>query len=278
MTQSPSNQAPQSPIIPELQSLGSEYKPESSKSPEGQAVSWIEMEAVVEFVSKGTGTSDGTEQGVTYTAYLLDQRPDRVAVCGLYISPSDFSLVLMDAAKACSTTFPWDDELARRLLFRVLYYINDPPATMIDPTITPEGDAFTITHSNEVYKGYTLKSCGHPIERRTVAFQSKDPNADVPIIKEQYVHCPSGPRTIFWKRPYSTTSISLKRCLEWSGFLGVGGLSDLMDPAWSAEWMAGNAKRSAFCLKIKVSCLWRSQRPMMRWWPLGMCWKVSDVT
>ena len=150
------------------------------------------METVVEFVSKGTGKSDGTKPGVAYTSDLLEQRPDRVAICGLYISADHFSLVLVDAAKACHTTLPWDDETARKLLFRVLSYINDPPASMIDPTITlgPKGDTFTIKHGDQEYKEYTLKSCGHPIGRRTVVFQCKDPNADVPVIKEQYVHYP----------------------------------------------------------------------------------------
>lgn len=152
------------------------------------------MKGVVEFVSKGTNTPGGTNQGVAYTSYLLEQRPDRVAVCGLYISLNHFSLVLMDAAHVYYTVLRWDDESARKLLLRVLYYINDPPALMIDPTITRERDGtFTIKIKDDVYKKYTLKSCGHPIGRRTVVFQRE--GAPVPVIKEAYLRC-LGPSTL----------------------------------------------------------------------------------
>ncbi len=131
--------------------------------------------------------SDGTKQSVAYTAYLLQQRPDRVAVCGLYISEKQFSLVLVDAANAYSTTLRWDNDSARELLFRVFYYINNPPVLMIDPTITCEGDTFTIEFQGQHHKGYTLQSCGQPVGRRTVIFRSKGGKA--PVIKEQYLRC-----------------------------------------------------------------------------------------
>ena len=148
---------------------------------------WSDIGGVVEFVSKGTTTSGGTKQSVAYTAYLLQQRPDRVAVCGLYINAKHFSLVLVDAANAYSTTLRWDNDSARELLFRVLYYINNPPESMIDPTITREGGTFTIEFQGQHHKGYTLQSCGQPVGRRTVIFRSKGGKA--PVIKEQYLRC-----------------------------------------------------------------------------------------
>jgi len=148
-------------------------------------VSWVEMEAVVEFYSTRSTTPKGTQQGV---AYLLQQRPDRVAVIGLDVSLQDFSLTLVDATNVYYTTLPWGDESARKLLLRALYYINDPPESMVDPTIVNEKDGtFTITDNGKDYKGCTLLSCGHPIGRRTVVFDTGNPSA--PIVKEQYLRC-----------------------------------------------------------------------------------------
>ena len=147
-----------------------------------QKASWDELESVVEFVSKGTTVGKGTQQGVAYTSYLLQQRPDRVAVCGLYISLTRFSLVLVDAANVYSTTLHWDDEQARELLLRVLYYVNVPPQSMIDPTVTRNTDrTFTVKTKAQTYKRCILQSCGHPIGRRTVIFR-----CDGVVIKEQY--------------------------------------------------------------------------------------------
>ena len=185
LTQSPSIQAPQSPDMPESQvselSYGSRfthsYKPESSESsgssesPQAQAVSWVDVEIVVGFYSTGTKMHKGTKQALAYTSYLLQQRPDRVAVLGLYISRQHFSLVLMDATNLCYTTLHWNDESARHLLFRVLYYINDPPGSMMDPTIIrTDNNTFTINVKGEDYEGCTLVSCGHPTGCRTVVF------------------------------------------------------------------------------------------------------------
>ena len=54
---------------------------------------------------------------------------------------------------------------------------------MVDPTITRKDGTFTINIEGKAYEGYTLKSCGHPIGRRTVVFK--------PVIKEQYLCCPT---------------------------------------------------------------------------------------
>jgi hypothetical protein len=126
----------------------------------------------------------GTKQGVAYTSYLLQQRPDRVAVCGLYVSLHRFSLVLVDAANVYSTSLRWDDEPARKLLLRVLYYIKVPPLSMIDPTITRHSDGtFTVETEDETYAGCILESCGHPVGRRTAIFRC---DGDGGVIKEQY--------------------------------------------------------------------------------------------
>ena len=127
----------------------------------------------------------GIEQGIAYTSYLLQQRPDRVAVCGLYISLHHFSLVLVDAANVYSTRLRWDDEPARQLLLRVLYYVKDPPLSMIDPTVTRNSDGTcTVKTSVQDYAGCILQSYGYPTGRRTVIFR-----CDGVVIKEQYQRC-----------------------------------------------------------------------------------------
>ena len=59
----------------------------------------------------------------------------------------------------------------------------------MDPTVIRKDDnTLTINVEGEGYEGCTLISCGHPIGRRTVVFQSRKPSA--PVIKEQYLLCP----------------------------------------------------------------------------------------
>ena len=163
-SQSPNILEPQSPEF-SSESHISEYSSESQPSaPESQKAPWYELESVVKFVSKGTTVGTGIEQGVAYTSYLLQQRPDRVAVCGLYISLHHFSLILVDAASVYSTRLRWDDEPARQLLLRVLYYVKDPPLSMIDPTVTRNSDGtFTVKTSVQDYAGCILQSYGYPI-------------------------------------------------------------------------------------------------------------------
>ena len=212
---SPSNQAPQSPDAhgsgPVLTQSASSQAPDSSQStemtddsrltqsessePSGSptslqepAVSWVEMEAVVAFHSTGTSLRGGIRQAVAYTSFLFQQRPDRVAVFGLYISYRSFSLVLMDAIDVYHTTLSWGDESARTLLLRVLYYINNPPELMMDPTVIRKKNTFTIKVADDVYDDYTLISCGDPVGRRTMVFQGSRP--DAPVIKEQYLRRP----------------------------------------------------------------------------------------
>ena len=179
-------------------------------------VSWVEMEAVVEFHSVGLTTLEGTKQGVAYTSYLLQQRPDRVAVIGLYISSRDFSLILVDATDVYYTTLLWDSESARKLLLRVLYYINDPPESMMDPTIINKKDGtFTINDNGEDYEGCTLLSCGHPIGRRTVVFRTGIFSA--PVVKEQYLRLPAAGAEI----PEATILGVVHGCEEMPGVVRV---------------------------------------------------------
>ena len=93
-----------------------------------------------------------TKQGVAYMSYLLQQHPNQVAVCGLYISLHHFLLVLVDIANVYSTRLHWDDKLARQLLLRVLYYVKVPPLSIIDPTVThnPNGTVIKLLYGSGV--------------------------------------------------------------------------------------------------------------------------------
>jgi hypothetical protein len=141
------------------------------------------------FFSSGTPEIHGIHQAIAYTAYLLEQRPDRVAVFGLYIWDKCFSLILVDATNVYYTTGSWGEESERELLFRVLYYVNDPPASVIDPTITNKKDGtFSIKVGDDGHPDCEILFCQHPIGRRTVTFLNRN-NDSFPIIKEQYLRC-----------------------------------------------------------------------------------------
>ena len=127
----PSSLALHSPNTPGSQSPDG-YEDEGEEQAE-RIVHWVEIETVAEFVSNGTSTPDGTEQAIAHTSYLLIQRPDRVAVLGLYISLHRFSLILIDATRVYYTTLSWNDEPARKLPFR---FSTTSMTSMIDPTVT----------------------------------------------------------------------------------------------------------------------------------------------
>jgi hypothetical protein len=164
------------------------YRPGSSPD-KVKAAHWVTIESVVEFISKGKSLSANIKQAAAYASYLLMQRPDRVAVLGLYISEVVFSLILVDATGVYITTLPWSDRLARELLLRCLYYIGDPPVSMVDPTVERNEDhTFTIRSNGMTYSRCTIKWSAHPTGRRTMILQHA--GTRIPVIKEQYLRCP----------------------------------------------------------------------------------------
>ena len=196
----------------------SEYVPSVDPSPTAPStaatpqVTWVDLEAVVAVHSEGLKIDDNIKQAIAYTGYVLASRPDRVAVLGLYLGSNGFALVLADPTGVYHTDcLPWKPpssdhsgrgkrgqrgqggppplgRLPYTLLRRVLHYINDPPKTMIDPTITrEEGGTFEITFRGKVFKG-CMQKWFPSLEHWTVVFETSQ-GASIPIFKEQYLCC-----------------------------------------------------------------------------------------
>jgi hypothetical protein len=143
------------------------------------------LEAVIEFQSKqAPPATAGKTQALSYAGYLLGARPDRVAVFGLYLGYTGFTLILVSAAGVyCTKYIPWTDSDGQKLLLRVLYHIHKPPPSMIDPTIIrEEGGTFEIQLKGKVFNKCKPLWTGPPIGRRTTIFYSKNI-----LIKEQYL-------------------------------------------------------------------------------------------
>lgn len=67
---------------------------------------------------------------------------------------------------------------------KVVYYVSVPPMSLIDPSVTRDEHTFAV---NVGLEGHTLRSCGHPLGRRTVVSQCE--GAKRLVIKEQYLRC-----------------------------------------------------------------------------------------
>ncbi|KIM22938.1 hypothetical protein M408DRAFT_332617 [Serendipita vermifera MAFF 305830] len=150
-------------------------------------LAWTHLEATAEFASKGKSKADGLTQALTYTAYHLLARPDRVVVLGFYISHDSFILIITGASGTrCTTELSWTNVNHIQLLRDFIYRILKPSPHMVDPTITRNRDGgFDIKLNGENYSGCRLELIGRPIGRRTTIFFTQDANA--PIIKEQYL-------------------------------------------------------------------------------------------
>ena len=138
--------------------------------------------------SKKKTIDENIQQVVGYTGYLLFARPDRVAMLGLYISTTEYAIILMDPTGTYRTEpLVIDNNIS--LLRRALHYINKPPQSMIDPTIIREaGNTFEITIEGKPYKGCKQR-WAPTLRRRTTVFTTGDET--VRVIKEQYLR-PSG--------------------------------------------------------------------------------------
>jgi len=261
----------------------SEYIPPAAPSrtaPSAAAtpqVAWVELEAVVAVHSGGLKIEENIKQVVAYTGYALAARPDRVAVLGLYLGPNGFALVLVDPTGVHRTDYlPWklpesgrsrkgkggkrgkrgqrgqggpsqSRTLPRALLLRVLHCINDPPKTMIDPTITREkGGTFEIAFRGKVFKRCTQKwfpSLG----RWTVVFETS-PGASIAIIKEQYLRC----KGASVENMEGNILKMIHDPREIPGVVRVGEFGPVtQDDGRAVECGSGNKRRQKFRLELK---------------------------
>jgi hypothetical protein len=151
---------------------------------------WSQLEATAEFYSQGDSQEQGLLKAMSYTAYHLLARPDRVFVPGFYFGLKQLSLILTGASGTCHVDLQWNSLADMQLLRNFVYCIMQPGQNMVDPTMTrnPNG-TFNFDINGKAYNHCEPLWFGRPIGRRTTIFLTGDPQ--VPIIKEQYMHNPS---------------------------------------------------------------------------------------
>ena len=153
-------------------------------------LTWAQIEATAEFLSAGDNQQSGLAKAITYTAYHLLSRPDRVIVPGFFFSRRGFSLIFTGASGTCHTDLKWNDQEHLQLLCEFVDRIFFPSPDMIDPLIVRNtDDTFDISLKEKTYPRCKILFLGRAIGRRTTIFETNE--RAVPIIKEQYLMSPS---------------------------------------------------------------------------------------
>jgi serine/threonine protein kinase len=153
-------------------------------------LTWAQVETTAEFLSAGDTQRDGLAKAITFTAYHLLSRPDRVIVPGFFFSPQGFSLIFTGASGTCHTDLKWNENDHLRLLCEFVDRIFLPSPEMVNPLTTRHtDDSFDLTLKDKTYPRCKLLSLGRAIGRRTTVFETND--HIVPIIKDQYLKAPS---------------------------------------------------------------------------------------
>jgi hypothetical protein len=92
----------------------------AQKVPPGEKPSvfyWSTLEATGEFLSRKKKEREAVHETSSYTSYLLQARPDRLAVQGMCIQPKGFKLIISNACGASLTEFfDWESQPFRLLL------------------------------------------------------------------------------------------------------------------------------------------------------------------
>jgi len=139
-------------------------------------------------------------QGATYTSFLLQARPDRNSVPGLYVDKSGLLFMITNAEGVQRTDMvPWTDPESAKLLYAFITRLYTPHDTMVDPTVErvqDEPGIFNITLTLEDNSKLRCLRYPHCIShaafgRRTTIFikkasPTKINGQPIYVIKEQY--------------------------------------------------------------------------------------------
>ncbi|KIM24034.1 hypothetical protein M408DRAFT_49092, partial [Serendipita vermifera MAFF 305830] len=151
---------------------------------------WSLIEATGEL--KSNSNKDKVHrQSASYTGYLLQARPDRIAVLGIFVQKDSFRLTYTNCFGAFSTPLmKWKGTGVTHLLCAWIRKLYEPD---VDRTITPSIDpdswpVFSVVISSQdnlVYENCHLQNVNSsPFDRRTTIFKTKDEST---VIKEQYI-------------------------------------------------------------------------------------------
>jgi hypothetical protein len=103
-------------------------------------IHWSDVEATIEIHSKGTNSTDGPHQAMAYAYFLLQARPDRVAVQGMYVDKGGVTLFLVSCTEIKRTQQLSLAEPANvQLLYTFVKRLYDPLPFMVDPTVRKRG-------------------------------------------------------------------------------------------------------------------------------------------
>jgi hypothetical protein len=147
---------------------------------------WSALEATGELLS-GTDKQASRTKSAAYTSYLLQARPDMVAVQGIYVDSSSFRLVVSNACGAFHTDdLKWKPRPSRLLLCAWIQRLYEP---LVDPSITVnmkgnKAPTFNIKLPETDYLNCKIYSVGTAFGRRTIVFTCPKPKV---VIKEQYI-------------------------------------------------------------------------------------------
>jgi hypothetical protein len=166
-------------------------------------IHWSDVEAAIEIHSKGTNSTDGPLQAMSYAYYLLQARPDRVAVQGMYVDKGGVTLFLVSCTEIKRTQrLSLTESADVQLLYAFVKRLYDPLPLMVDPTIRmgkKDGEKprlFDITlkipgSPPTICEGYQIFDCAPTRGQRTHIFVNLEKptivkDQPVFIIKDQY--------------------------------------------------------------------------------------------
>ncbi|KAF8174547.1 hypothetical protein BJ912DRAFT_44745 [Pholiota molesta] len=104
------------------------------------SIHWSDVEAAIEIQSEGTNATDGPRQAMSYAYFLLQARPDRVAVQGMYVDSVGVTLFIVSCTEIKRTPrLPLKKAASVQLLYAFVKRLYDPLPFMVDPTIRKQG-------------------------------------------------------------------------------------------------------------------------------------------
>jgi hypothetical protein len=147
---------------------------------------WSALDAIGE-VDPGEDGLNPEAQCVLSIGRLLQARPDHISVQWISVHTDSFKLIVASACGvSCTQQLKWDEQASRRILRTWILCLYRP--TNVDASTTVNTvdtvPTFSIQCPGISYIGCSIRCVGGAFSRRTVIFDTADPNI---VIKEQYI-------------------------------------------------------------------------------------------
>ncbi|KAF9477173.1 hypothetical protein BDN70DRAFT_995121 [Pholiota conissans] len=182
---------------------GSQCRPDFVAVKTEQVIHWSDVEATIEIHSEGATRTTGPRQAMAYAYFLLQARPDRISVPGMYVDDEGVMLFLVSCTKIKRThRLKLKDAASTQLLYAFVKRMYEPHPLMVDSTIKKDRDSegrvvfdirLNIPHSPKpvVCCGYKITNVGSSRGQRTHIFVNTLNPTEVNgqpilVIKDQY--------------------------------------------------------------------------------------------